>query len=168
MAHPPSKSRNLKKKEPRSLNLIPIMNLFIVVIPMLMTVMVSVHLAMIQITLPTVGDEAQVNENEEPPPRIILVLQTTGFEIVVGEDVEEEIGLLEAEEQFGNFDYESLNNRMKSLKEQYEKQYTVDILPDPSVKYDTLLKSIDICKFNGFQNIKYLTSSRKIYRASKK
>ena len=63
MAYGPSKNRSASDSEPREPNLIPIMNLFIVVIPMLMTIMVSVHLAMIEITLPTSGGGAAGDRN---------------------------------------------------------------------------------------------------------
>jgi len=169
MAHPPSKSRNLQKKHPRPLNLIPIMNLFIVVIPMLMMIMVSVHLALIEIALPAAAEKKiEQEDQEEPPPRIILALLPDKFEILVGEDEEYTIPVKDVSDIFAKYDYNELNERMSELKTEYNEQNTIDILPDPSVKYDILLKSIDICKFNGFPAIKYLTSTRKIFRAKQK
>ena len=166
MAHGPSKNRSRSQTELREPNLIPIMNLFIVIIPMLMTIMVTVHLAMIEITLPTEGaggegDDAQ--EQSEDLPRVItLALLPDRFEIMV-EGIEDIISIPQL--SAGTYDYFTLDKNIARLKKSNEKQGTIDILPDPSVKFDTLLRSIDICKSNNFPNIKYLTSSTKFYKA---
>ena len=170
MALAPSKSRNLIKKPPKEPNLIPIMNLFIVVIPMLMTIMVSVHLAMIEINLPTDiggggGDEEQVEDPEELPAVITLALYPDRFEIKV-EDVKNitKIPALDTTTVPAIYDFADLDNKMSELKEEHEKQETIELLPDSTVKFDTLLRSIDICKSNGFPNIKYLTTSTKYFQ----
>lgn len=166
MAYGPSKNRSRSQNEPREPNLIPIMNLFIVVIPMLMTIMVTVHLAMIEITLPTEGaggggDNAE-EQLEELPKVITLALLPDRFEIMV-EGVEDIITIPQL--SAGTYDYFTLDKNIARLKENNENQGTIDLLPDPTVKFDTLLRSIDICKSNNFPNIKYLTSSTKYYKA---
>lgn len=166
MAYGPSKNRTASQHEAREPNLIPIMNLFIVVIPMLMTIMVSVHLAMVEITLPTAGGGGAGAEGEEQVadiPRVLtLALFPDRFEIKV-EEIEEvvKIPLLEP----GKYDYATLDMRIAQLKEENPNQFTMEILPDPSVKYDTLLRAIDLCKLNDFPNIKYLTAATKYYQA---
>ena len=166
MAHGPSKSRSRSQSELREPNLIPIMNLFIVIIPMLMTIMVTVHLAMIEITLPTEGagnGDVDSQEQLEDLPRVItLALLPDRFEIMV-EGIEDIITIPQL--SAGTYDYFTLDKNIARLKISNEKQGTIDILPDPSVKFDTLLRSIDICKSNNFPNIKYLTSSTKFYKA---
>ena len=167
MAYGPSKRRTGFQHEVREPNLIPIMNLFIVIIPMLMMIMVSVHLAMIAITLPTQtagsgsGEEAE-EQIEEPPKVITLALFPDRFEIKVeGEKEVIEIPYLSP----GRYDYVTLDKNISELREKHPKQGTIEMLPDPTVKFDTLLRSIDICKSNNFPNIKYLTAATKYYRA---
>ena len=173
MAIAPSKSRNISHKDPKELNLIPIMNLFIVVIPMLMTIMVSVHLAMIEITLPTKtseggggGGEDQSKVEEDTPATITLALYPDRFEIKV-EDVKNVVIIpaLDTTTNPARYDFISLDEKINSLKQEHERQLTVEILPDPSVKFDTLLRSISICKENGFPNIKYLTATTKYFKS---
>ncbi|MDA3814099.1 MAG: biopolymer transporter ExbD [Candidatus Cloacimonetes bacterium] len=168
MAYGPSKNRSRSQNETREPNLIPIMNLFIVIIPMLMTIMVTVHLAMIEITLPTESaggggaDEAQEQSEEEIPKVITLALLPDRFEIMV-EGIEKIITIPQL--SVGTYDYFTLDENISRLKKSNENQGTVELLPDPSVKFDTLLRSIDICKSNNFPNIKYLTSATKFYKA---
>lgn len=167
MAHGPSKSRTASQREARDPNLIPIMNLFIVIIPMLMTIMVSVRLAMIEITLPTAnaatGEATNGEEISEEIPRMLtLALFPDRFEVKVeGEKDVTQIPQLEP----GVYDFISLDKAIAELREQNPKQYTMEILPDPTVKFDTLLRCIDICKSYKFPNIKYLTAATKYYKA---
>ena len=168
MAYGPSKNRSRSQNETREPNLIPIMNLFIVIIPMLMTIMVTVHLAMIEITLPTESaggggaDEVQEQLEEDIPKIITLALLPDRFEIMV-EGIEDIITIPQL--SAGTYDYFTLDENIARLKKSNENQGTIDLLPDPSVKFDTLLRSIDICKSNNFPNIKYLTSATKFYKA---
>ena len=165
MAYGPSKNRSRSQSEPREPNLIPIMNLFIVIIPLLMTIMVTVHLAMIEITLPTDsagGGDEDTEQLEDLPKVITLALLPDRFEILV-EGVEDIITIPQT--SAGKYDYFMLDSNMARLKDSNENQGTIDLLPDPTVKFDTLLRSIDICKSNNFPNIKYLTSSTKYYKA---
>jgi len=165
MAYGPSKNRSRSQSEPREPNLIPIMNLFIVIIPLLMTIMVTVHLAMIEITLPTDsagGGDEDTEQLEDLPKVITLALLPDRFEILV-EGVEDIITIPQTSD--GKYDYFMLDSNMALLKDSNENQGTIDLLPDPTVKFDTLLRSIDICKSNNFPNIKYLTSSTKYYKA---
>lgn len=167
MAYGPSKSRTESQREPREPNLIPIMNLFIVIIPMLMTIMVSVRLAMIEITLPTSGGAAGEGNgeevvNEEVPFVLTLALFPDRFELM--EEGKKDItGIPQIEP--GVYDYITLDKEVAKLREQHPKQYTMEILPDPTVKFDTLLRCIDICKSYDFPNIKYLTAATKYYKA---
>ncbi len=167
MAYGPSKNRTESQHESREPNLIPIMNLFIVIIPMLMTIMVSVHLAMIEITLPTQssggggGDDAG-EQIEEVPKVLTLALLIDRFEVMV-EGNEDIIKIPQLTS--GKYDFMTLDQTISRLKRLHENQQTIDLLPDPNVKFDTLLRSIDICKSNDFPNIKYLTTATKYYKA---
>ena len=164
MSYGPSQIRKLSGKEPREVNLIPIMNLFIVIIPMLMTIMVSAHLAMLEITLQTGAGAGDGGEEltEEPPKTISVGLYSDRFEILVeGESKERKI----PKQEDGSYNYVELDKQLSALKAEHEEQNTVQILPDSNLIFDVLLRSIDICKSNDFPNIKYMTSQKKLYRA---
>ncbi|HHE38978.1 MAG TPA: hypothetical protein ENL20_10455 [Candidatus Cloacimonetes bacterium] len=162
MAYGPSRSRSKSLRESRSPNLIPIMNLFIVIIPMLMTIMISVRLAMIEITLPAQGGKQEEETLNEPPKALTLVLYPDRFEI----KVEDEEGVIKIPQLAENeYDFVTLDKEIERLKQEFPQQFTMEILPDPNVKFDTLLRSIDICKSHDFPNVKYLTTKTKVYKA---
>jgi len=169
----PSSSRRLSQKEPRNPNLIPIMNLFIVVIPMLMTIMVSIHISMIGINLSSSRGGGNEQPEEEPPKKITLALIPDRFEIQVeGQKDVAKIPVIPADsissETGVKYDFITLDKKISELKKEIEKQNTIVVLPYPGVKFDILLRAIDICKANGFPNIKYLTVTKKFYRVQGK
>jgi len=138
------------------------MNLFIVIIPMLMTIMISVRLAMIEITLPAQGGKQEEETLNEPPKALTLVLYPDRFEI----KVEDEEGVIKIPQLAENeYDFVTLDKEIERLKQEFPQQFTMEILPDPNVKFDTLLRSIDICKSHDFPNVKYLTTKTKVYKA---
>jgi len=172
----PSSSRRLSQKEPRNPNLIPIMNLFIVVIPMLMTIMVSIHIAMIGINLTSStggGGGQQPEDKKEPPKKITLALIPDRFEIQVEGQKETTIIPVISADSTGTdanvkYDFITLDKDIIELKKKYENQNTIVVLPYSGVKYDILLRAIDVCKDNGFPIIKYLTVTKKYYRVQGK
>lgn len=166
MAYAPSKSRSINRLDSKGLNLIPIMNLFIVIIPMLMTIMVSVHLAMIEIVLPKKGSTPSADQELSTEMKTLrLNIMRDAFELMIVEDEKTiNIPALDISSVPAAFDFVSLNQNLMELKEEYPKQNTMEILPDPDVKYDTLLRSIDICKLNNFSNIRYKLISTKTYK----
>ncbi|HHE37136.1 MAG TPA: hypothetical protein ENL20_00990 [Candidatus Cloacimonetes bacterium] len=166
----PSKERRLSQKRQKYPNLIPLMNMFIVIIPMMMMIMVSVHLALVGINLPVAegggGSEIEQKEEAELPKKITLALLTDRFQISI-EGIKDIIEIPALSENAGKikYDFLSLDQNINHLKKENENQNTIEILPDPQVQFDILLRSIDICKSNGFPNIKYLTVSKKYYQA---
>jgi len=170
----PSSSRRLSQKEPRNPNLIPIMNLFIVIIPMLMTIMVSVHISMVGINLSSSrGGGGEQPEDKEPPKKITLALIPDRFEIQVeGQKEIIEIPVIPVDSISADagvkYDFITLDKKISELKKEIENQNTIVVLPYSGVKFDILLRAIDICKDNGFPNIKYLTVTKKFYRVQGK
>lgn len=162
MAFGPSRNRSRKVFETRNPNLIPVMNLFIVIIPMLMTIMISVRLALIEITLPAQSNQKPAQN--EKIRKLTLVLYEDRFELKV-EDDEGFITIQNLEN--GTPDYPRLDEKVADLKKRFPNQIGMEILPDPNLKFDTLLRSIDICKSNGFTEVKYLTTRTRLYQAKK-
>jgi len=173
MAYKPSEIRKVRKPDVLGPNLVPMMNLFIVIIPMLITMVVSVNLAMIEIAIPTAqesaGDGGNGNEGIGGggiDNLIRVTILQEKFLISVDNKTIKEIPVI-ANEGVIKYDYVELDNQISILKERYKQQDMVEILPDATILFDTLLRSIDICKFNGFPNITYLTAETKVFKVNK-
>ncbi len=157
MAYAPSESRKGGKWESKDLNLIPIMNLFIVVIPMLLTIIVMTHMAMIEISLPTQAGpgETQDEAGAEDVKAKLLAITPEGFELFTpgGEDDGLKLPVInpEASDAIQKYDFYRLDQEIAKLKKENETLKNIGIMPDPRVTFETLLTTIDIAKTNGFE-----------------
>ncbi|MCD4817648.1 MAG: biopolymer transporter ExbD [Candidatus Cloacimonetes bacterium] len=163
----PSDQRNLKSKKQKEPNVIPIMNLFLVLIPALMTMMVSVHLAMIGINYSSSakGSKGGEDENKDVPKSTQLRILDTRFEILV--DGENTI-VIKADSTAAVvvYDFFELDKKLKEVKAAHEDQNTIFVMTDKNVLFDTLMRSIDSCKLNNFTNVKYVSLRKSYIRSS--
>ncbi len=156
MAYRPSESRKGGKWESKELNLIPIMNLFIVVIPMLLTIIVMTHMAMIEISLPTQAGATDAQDTEEKEVEAkLLAITPDGFELFTPGGEEDGINLpilnSEATDAIQKYDFYRLDQEIAKLKKDNEDLKAIGVMPDPRVSFETLLTTIDIAKSNGFE-----------------
>jgi hypothetical protein len=133
------------------------MNLFIVVIPMLLTIIVMTQMAMIEISLPTQAGagEGQEEGNEAEIEAKLLVISPEGFELFTpgGEDDAIKLPILnpDATDAIQMFDFYRLDQEIAKLREDQEALEAIGIMPDPRVTFETLLLTIDVAKTNGFE-----------------
>ena len=149
----PSKRRKYSQGEGKEPNLIPIMNLFLVLIPALMTMMVVTHLAMIGIDY-TSSSGGGDNKDEPKLDKITLKILMNGFDLMIGEEDPYSIAAIDSTANL--YDMAKLDEKLNEIKEENQEQNVIFIMTDPDVIYDILLRSIDLCKMNGFPNVKYI------------
>ncbi len=155
MAQGASKRRIQKSTGPQELNLIPIMNLFITIIPMLLIITVSVHLALLSLNLAASGGDGGgggegAASDSERVKEIKLVIYPDKFELREEGGDTFNIALIE-----GRFDYFRLDELLEDIKSRNPEVFEIRVTPYPDVLYDTLIRSIDVCKLKGFPEVKY-------------
>lgn len=144
----------------KPLNLIPIMNLFIVIIPMLLMITVTVHLTLMSLNLMATGEGVSA-EGEgagaaaEEGLKIALVIYPDGFEVHEGNRDPVTLPAEEQEDGDLRFDYRQLDQTLKGVKERNPDTFVISVTPYDEVLYDTLLRAIDVCKVTGFTEVKY-------------
>jgi biopolymer transport protein ExbD len=163
MAYRPSLGRNQKKQSPPELpNLVPLMNLFVTIIPFLLTMIVISQVALIALNFSSSGggggSEGAAGTGPGLPVDVRLIVTasegeqlTAGFEIrIAGEGSI----LLRNSENGGNYNFQELNKALSALQTRRNtKDITVVVYPD--VLYGNLIKAIDLCKKNGLTNVIY-------------
>lgn len=163
MVQRPSSRRNIKQ-EASSLNLLPIMNLFIVIIPMLLSITAAVKIAMLAIDLqaPSGGGNEKSEMEEDLPKRIDLQLFTNRIVIKV-QDVDKNITLYAVDSNAvavnKRFNLYQLDDELRKLKKDNEKQTEIGIMPSDNIDFKTLMLAIDLSKQNGFVTINYKVPS---------
>ncbi len=161
MASGASKRRILKSSNLQELNLIPIMNLFITIIPMLLMITVTIHMAFISLNLAASGtsgsEESEgLSGSEAKVKEIKLVLYPDRIEIQE-EGIRDPIIIpaIETEEGVIVYDYQTLDAMLANIKGRNQEIHEIRVAPYPDVYYGVLIRAIDICKMQGFPEVKY-------------
>ncbi len=149
MAFPASKRAHPRKVD-TELNLTPIMNVFVILVPFLLLTAVFAQTAVLNLSLPTgdEGGEDEAAQQEEPPPKLMISITDTGFLIgAIG-------GVLpEIEKVDDDYDFELLKKKLAEIKEQHPTQASAVIVSEPEILYDNIIQLMDACIITGFEDI---------------
>jgi biopolymer transport protein ExbD len=135
------------KEEDHDLNLIPVMNLFMVLIPFLLMGAAFFHMAVIPTSTPShTPGESDVPKTPTTvsaslvikPERLSLSFSSTNL-------TEEQIQDLGATWPVtnGKMPVEEMQNHLKSIKQQYPESTTLVVLPDGGLPYQQLIEVLD-------------------------
>jgi hypothetical protein len=153
-----------KKSVPdaQDLDLTPIMNMVMVLIPMVMLNVVFTAITVIDVTMPQ-RSAGSAQQDGEPPKRIQLFITKQGFTIVQGimtlssTDPNcksgQTICLAENADSAGietdKYDWLALYNRLMDIKgdDGYEDHEQIEIVADSTINFGVLVKAMDISRF---------------------
>lgn len=138
-------------EEPADLNIIPVMNLFMVLIPFLLLGAAFVHIGVIPTSTPTEQETSEKKEEEEDeePKSVManLVLAPDEMRLSfsgsnISEEKLDELGRrweLEGE----GFPLEEMQRALRTAKEEYPESNTVTVLPHEKFRYEELVQILD-------------------------
>lgn len=162
MAYRPSERRNQKKQTPpEQPNLVPIMNLFITIIPFLLTMIVISQVALVALNFSAPGGGGSDTGSEPgggPEKDIqIIVMASSGNQVFPGFEIrgwDKSVFIRNSDNQ-ANYNFIALNQTLREIKTQHQKLTDITLIVYPDVLYGTLIQTIDLCKQNGFPNVIY-------------
>lgn len=136
--------------EPVDLNMVPVMNLFLAMIPFLLMCAAFFQVSVINASVPALSEGAEDNagEPEKQLDKVSMNVQITkkGFVLsATGDQDPEELKKLGGTipKKSNQFDFAKLGERMKAIHDKYKKSDTVVILPEKDIMYDTIVKTMD-------------------------
>ncbi len=129
------------------LDMTPVMNLFMVLIPFLMSMAVFTHIAIIEFNLPPAQSE-QVESESSKELDISIVVSQVGFRIVGTGKKMDLVPKLDERYQL-----DKLRMLLKAIKFQYPSQTSVVLIFDSNTLYDDVIKFMDICRESQFPDI---------------
>jgi|WetSurMetagenome_2_1015567.scaffolds.fasta_scaffold241508_1 hypothetical protein len=168
MAFSPSKGRNTKMTGMDPLDMTPIMNLFITIIPMLLTMLVTLQLSYISLNLAATsqgggGNGAGAGGEKIKVVRVVLY----NNRIEVQEEGAKSVTIpTYMADGIQKYDFISLDATISGIKQRNPNLYNIKVVPYPDVDYDTLVRSIDVCKLDGFPNVTYSIPETRYYEAT--
>lgn len=159
MAFSPSK-RSAKgaakhEEESEELELTPMMNVIMMLIPLLMSMAVFTKLAGIEFSLPPAAEAAGEGGGEETPEEpsadldLSVVVTKDGFTIT---GTAAKLPLIP---KLGNgaYDFKSLRANLKQIKEKYPAQENIVLVVEGQVVYQDIITCMDVCRETQFPNI---------------
>ncbi len=131
-------------------NLIPVMNLFVAMIPFLLLAVAFFHVGVIPTTLPTHTE----NTTDVAPSRnavtVSLVINDEGMSLTAMSTAltEEELqGLARMiPKRGGQFDHDVLRDTLQSIKSRYQESDTIIILPSEQIPYGEIVHIMDTAR----------------------
>lgn len=164
----PSARRKQKGSSvPQEPNLVPIMNLFLTIIPFLMLMIVISQISLIAMNFSSGtggGSGAGGGGDEKKLIEIHLMAKEHPSGLFPGMEIREPDGTIRKLPVVnGMFDYTSLNSLLVDLKAGHPDTNEIKLVVHPEVLYDTLIRSIDLCKANGFTSVHYANPRNKYF-----
>ncbi|MBD3419883.1 MAG: hypothetical protein GF398_07185 [Chitinivibrionales bacterium] len=145
-----SKKSVSKEVEMIELDVTPVMNLFMVLIPFLVSMAVFTHISVIDFSLPGAADETEASESAEATKEldISIVVTQKGFRIV---GTGKKLDLVDKIR--GRYHFEQLRVLLKAIKFEYPSQKSVVLVLESDVLYDDIVKFMDVCRESQFPDI---------------
>ena len=150
-----SKGRK-KSDDDTELNMIPIMNIFLVIIPFLLTSISFFHIKAISTSVPVLADSSQESlKSETIKLTVIVELRKSNMRLSAASDEIDPQGLDQYEQLFdlpqkGVYPLQELNEYLQSIKREYPQSDTLILIPDEGVIYESIIQAMDAARtFNS-------------------
>ena len=135
-------------QEAQELNVIPVMNLFMVLIPFLLMGAAFLHVSVIPTSTPS--HEPGAPQPDDPPTRVTANLRIEKDSVAltfsgagVAEEEAEKLGAEWPVNDDGSYPADAVQSHLRKIKEQYPKSNTVVVLPYDGLGYQRLVSILD-------------------------
>ena len=130
-------------------NITPVMNLFLVLVPFLLLSTEFVRLAVLELSLPSQSQSSSKQDKpQQDPVLILLAIDDNGYELKAPRMSVPKIPKLN-----GEFNVEKLSQALSQIKARYQATEEITIQPAEAVIYEVIVDVMDACRDSGFPNI---------------
>jgi len=132
------------------LNMVPMMNLFTVLVPVLLLAAVFARVSVLELSLPPKGsgEEGSASYEEKSPLNLLVVISEEG--ITVGGTGGFLPSLLKAE---GAYRPERPASLLQAVRDEYPEETKVTVASGSKIPYEEILAVMDVCRDGGFREI---------------
>lgn len=140
----------VRRNEIEDLNLIPLMNLFVTMIPLLLLTAAFYHIGMVSASVPTQSDEETTVETGSSSVSMNVRMDAKGFNLTASSATLSE-AQLKALDAFipkvgGKYNYEALTSALERIKRKYEQSDTMMLVPSKDSRYEAMVKTMDAAR----------------------
>ena len=140
-----------RKREESDVNIIPVMNIFLLLIPFLLLTAAFVKIAILDLSLPSLsksGAAKQQQENRKKLTLVILKVKDNGFQLKSFGFKFDPIPKIQEK-----YNFQILANQLLEIKTKNTAAEDVIVAPDADTKYGLIIKIMDQCRESGFPNV---------------
>lgn len=141
------------RKSGADLNIMPVMNLFLILVPFLLVTATFVELAILDISLPELNSNtrtAQQQQAQERKPAVLnlLAIRADGIEL---KSPTFTFGAVPRKTD--GYDYDLLKSYLTQVKQKFPDAVDVVISPEDNIRYQVVIDVMDNCRAAGFPNV---------------
>jgi biopolymer transport protein ExbD len=130
----PLVNRAHRTRKPAELLLVPMIDIFTVLVTFLLMTAVFSRITIVQLDLPS----AAAGKVTEPPFRLEVIVRKDGFELTNGT-----ASIAAIPQMNGEYDLKALSELALSLKREHPQTDNASVLMEPDVKYNHLIQAMD-------------------------
>ncbi len=126
----------------------PVMNMFIILIPFLVSMAVFTQVSVLSFTLPPNVGNGMSGSGEKPKLKTTVVVAPAFLAITLGDRMLDSIPAVQS-----GHDFEALSRSLMKFRPQMDIQDEVIVAVRDELKFQSVVKAMDICKESGFSKI---------------
>ncbi|MGD9202376.1 MAG: biopolymer transporter ExbD [Chitinispirillia bacterium] len=123
----------------------PVMNMFVILIPFLVSMAVFTHLSILKFSLPPNAGADLENNSEKPKIRITVVVASDHLAIVRGESMLDSIPSV-----YGSYDFKKFTEKLTLHRGRSDIKNEAVIAVKDVIKIKYVVSVMDICRETGF------------------
>lgn len=149
----------------QEINLAPIMNMVVILIPLLLLSIVFLRVGVINVSAPSLTLNKSSTITPEQPLNLTVAIGARGFHIATSSaDLEPVTGCptpgptictkdgkeaewAELDQGLDTYDWAALYNQLVQIKKQHDGETTINITADPDVPYAAIVRVMDVARF---------------------
>ncbi|MBW2731186.1 MAG: biopolymer transporter ExbD [Deltaproteobacteria bacterium] len=139
-----------RSPDAEEINLIPLMNLFVTMIPLLLMSAAFYHLGMVSTSVPTVSE----GESDAPTGKTSVSanvrITLKGYNLTTSSATltPEELKAFDAfiPKKDGKYDHAALTGALERIKRKYEQSDTMMLIPEKGIKYKEMILAMDAAR----------------------
>lgn len=127
------------------LDVTPVMNMFVILIPFLVSMAVFTHLSILKFSLPPDAGEALDGSKGKPELKVTVVVSDHHLAITRGDEMLDSIPGRD-----GEYDYGRLLTKLTALRSQAETKDEAIVAVRDRIRFQSVVKVMDQCRMAGF------------------
>jgi biopolymer transport protein ExbD len=148
-----------KSADDVEIDMVPIMNMFLVLIPFLLMSASFLHIKAINTSVPVLGESEQ-DPAQDPTAEVTMIVRILekGLHLsAISESVDQAaLNNLEVtikKKASDDYPLEEMTSLLKKIKKKYPASDTVLIIPDDIIVYDTIVRTMDAARYSDHSHL---------------